>query len=73
MASPRRRGPIDAGRYTLRLSHQNYPAVVVLDAQSPRLREDITQRWYPVEFQDCGSIQAGAGRETWLDRNHRVG
>jgi uncharacterized protein (DUF1684 family) len=40
---------IDAGRYTLRLSHQNYPAVVVLDSLSPRLREDIAQRWYPVD------------------------
>ncbi len=40
---------IEAGRYTLRLSHQNYPAVVVLDAQSPRLREEIAQRWYPVD------------------------
>jgi uncharacterized protein (DUF1684 family) len=40
---------IDAGRYTLRLSHQNYPAVVVLDAQSPRLKEEVTQRWYPVD------------------------
>ena len=40
---------IEAGRYTLRLSHQNYPAVVVLDAQSPRLREGVAQRWYPVD------------------------
>jgi hypothetical protein len=40
---------IDAGRYTLRLSHQNYPAVVVLDEQSPRLRDDVTQRWYLVD------------------------
>jgi len=47
VASPPR--SIAAGRYTLRLSHQNYPAVVVLDAQSPRLGEDVTQRWYPVD------------------------
>ena len=40
---------IEAGRYTLRMSHQNYPAVVVLDAQSPRLRDDVAQRWYPVD------------------------
>jgi hypothetical protein len=40
---------IDAGRYLLRLSHQNYPAVVVLDGQSRRLREDASQRWYPVD------------------------
>lgn len=41
---------IEAGRYTLRLSHQNYPAAVVLDSQSPRLREDVSQRWYPVDL-----------------------
>ena len=41
---------IEAGRYTLRLSHQNYPAVVVLDSQSPRLREDVARRWYPVDL-----------------------
>ena len=29
---------ISLGRYTLRLSHQNFPALVVLDSQSPRLR-----------------------------------
>ena len=40
---------IEAGRYTLRLSHQNYPAAVVLDSQSPRLSEDVSQRWYPVD------------------------
>ena len=40
---------IEAGRYTLRLSHQNYPAAVVLDSQSPRLREEVSQRWYPVD------------------------
>jgi hypothetical protein len=40
---------VDAGRYTLRMSHQNYPAVVVLDAESPHLRDDVTQRWYPVD------------------------
>jgi len=40
---------IDAGRYTLRLSHQNYPAVVVLDRESPHLRDEVERRWYPVD------------------------
>jgi uncharacterized protein (DUF1684 family) len=40
---------IELGRYRLRLSHQNYPAVVVLDAQSPRLQDDIELRWWPVD------------------------
>ena len=40
---------LDAGRYTLRLSHQNYPAVVVLDSQSSRLREEVELRWFPVD------------------------
>jgi hypothetical protein len=41
--------PIPAGRYTLRLSHQNYPAVVVLDRESPHLAEDVERRWYPID------------------------
>lgn len=40
---------VEAGRYVLRLSHQNYPAIVVLDRESPRLREQIERRWYPVD------------------------
>jgi uncharacterized protein (DUF1684 family) len=40
---------IDLGRYRLRLSHQNYPAVVILDAQSPRLAEDVELRWWPID------------------------
>lgn len=40
---------VEAGRYALRLSHQNYPAVVVLDSQSPGLQEDVELRWYPVD------------------------
>ncbi len=40
---------LSAGRYALRLSHQNHPAVVVLDAESPRLREGAELRWYPVD------------------------
>ena len=40
---------VDAGRYMLRLSHQNYPAVVVLDSESPRLSDHVERRWYPVD------------------------
>lgn len=41
---PRR---VDAGRYALRLSHQGYPAVVVLDREAPLPR--VRLRWYPVD------------------------
>ncbi|HEY2029320.1 MAG TPA: DUF1684 domain-containing protein [Myxococcales bacterium] len=34
------------GRYTLRLSHQNFPAVVVLDPQSPRLATGPFPVWF---------------------------
>ena len=38
---------IDAGRYRLRLSHQNMPAVVVLDAEAPR--DVVTPDWFPYD------------------------
>jgi uncharacterized protein len=46
-----RSGPrqVDLGRFRLRLSHQNAPAVVVLDRDSVRLRDDVERRWYPVD------------------------
>jgi hypothetical protein len=34
------------GRYMLRLSHQNFPAVVVLDPQSPRLKTGPFPVWF---------------------------
>lgn len=40
---------VELGRYALRLSHQGYPAVVVLDRESPRLAEDVGLRWFPVD------------------------
>jgi uncharacterized protein (DUF1684 family) len=40
---------VEAGRYRLRLSHQNYPAAVVLDAESPRRHDAVEVRWYPVD------------------------
>lgn len=36
-----------AGRYRLRLSHQNMPAVVVLDAEAPR--PDVVPEWFPYD------------------------
>jgi hypothetical protein len=38
---------VDAGRYRLRLSHQNMPAVVVLDADAPR--PDVVPEWFPYD------------------------
>jgi hypothetical protein len=38
---------IDAGRYRLRLSHQNVPAVVVLDAEAPKA--DLLPDWFPYD------------------------
>lgn len=34
------------GRYALRLSHQNFPAVLVLDPQSPALQSGPFPRWF---------------------------
>lgn len=38
---------IDAGRYRLRLSHQNAPAVVVLDAEAPKA--EALPEWFPYD------------------------
>ncbi|HKY50672.1 MAG TPA: DUF1684 domain-containing protein [Candidatus Limnocylindria bacterium] len=38
---------VEAGRYRLRLSHQNMPAVVVLDSDAPRA--DVTPDWFPYD------------------------
>ncbi len=47
--APRPPGAVTAGRYTLRLSHQHAPAVVVLDALCPGLGADVERRWFPVD------------------------
>ncbi len=50
---PLREARLDAGatfgigRYSVRLSHQNFPALVLLDPQSPRLRDGPPPRWFP--------------------------
>jgi uncharacterized protein (DUF1684 family) len=73
---------IDAGRYLLRLSHQNMPAVVVLDASAPRTA--VTPDWFPYDpayrfvvelVPDAAEIRVGSTREReraatragWLD------
>jgi uncharacterized protein (DUF1684 family) len=40
-------GTVGIGRFTVRLSHQNFPALLVLDPHSPRLREGPPPRWFP--------------------------
>lgn len=37
---------VPVGRYTLRLSHQNFPGVVVLDPRSPRLATGPFPAWF---------------------------
>ena len=37
---------VPLGRYTLRLSHQNFPGVVVLDPESPRLKTGPFPVWF---------------------------
>ncbi|MFN2550355.1 MAG: DUF1684 domain-containing protein [Myxococcales bacterium] len=37
---------VELGRYTLRLSHQNFPAVVVLDPDAPRLKTGPFPVWF---------------------------
>jgi hypothetical protein len=37
---------VELGRYTLRLSHQNFPAVVVLDPESPALKTGPFPVWF---------------------------
>ena len=38
---------VGVGRYTVRLSHQNFPALVLLDPESPKLRDGPPPRWFP--------------------------
>ncbi|MEX2047155.1 MAG: DUF1684 domain-containing protein [Chloroflexota bacterium] len=61
---------INAGRYQLRLSHQNMPAVVVLDAAAPRAA--LTPDWFPYDptyrfvvplVPDAARVAIGSTRE----------
>ena len=40
-------GPIKIGRYTLRLSHQRFPAIIVFDPKSERFQEYKGMKFYP--------------------------
>jgi hypothetical protein len=41
---------IKVGRFTLRLSHQRYPAIIVFDPQSPHFKADKGLKWFPVDL-----------------------
>lgn len=43
-------GSIGVGRYTLRLSHQHYPAIIVMDPQSPRFADYKGIDYFPVDL-----------------------
>ncbi|HUJ25451.1 MAG TPA: DUF1684 domain-containing protein [Myxococcales bacterium] len=40
---------VELGRYTLRLSHQNFPALLVLDPHSPRLSQGPFPAWFDAD------------------------
>lgn len=41
---------IQVGRFSIRLSHQNYPALIVFDPQSPRFKEYKGISYFPTDF-----------------------
>lgn len=41
---------IGLGRFTVRLSHQRYPALIVFDPKSPRFAEYKGMKWFPVDL-----------------------
>jgi uncharacterized protein (DUF1684 family) len=41
---------IEIGRFVLRLSHQHYPAIIVFDPRSPKLREYKGLDYFPVDL-----------------------
>ncbi|MBI5201392.1 MAG: DUF1684 domain-containing protein [Elusimicrobia bacterium] len=41
---------IGVGRFTLRFSHQGYPAIIVFDPKSPRLKEYHGIEYFPVDL-----------------------
>jgi uncharacterized protein len=41
---------IGVGRFVLRLSHQRFPAIIVFDPQSPRLRDYKGLKYFPVDL-----------------------
>ena len=43
-------GSIQIGRFTMRLSHQHYPAIIVFDPKSPRYKDYKGLKWFPIDF-----------------------
>ncbi len=43
-------GAIRVGRYTLKLSHQGYPAIIVFDPKSPRFKEYHGVPYFPIDL-----------------------
>lgn len=43
-------GSITVGRFTVRLSHQRYPAIIVFDPQSKRFADYKGLNWFPPDF-----------------------
>ena len=43
-------GFVRVGRFTVRLSHQRFPALIVFDPKSPRFAEYHGLAWYPPDF-----------------------
>lgn len=43
-------GFVRVGRFTVRLSHQRFPALIVFDPKSPRFAEYHGLSWYPPDF-----------------------
>ncbi len=43
-------GSIGVARFTVRLSHQRFPAIIVFDPQSPRFKDYKGLEWFPVDF-----------------------
>ena len=41
---------VQVGRFTLRLSHQRFPAIIVFDPRSPRFKEYKGLKYYPVDL-----------------------
>ena len=43
-------GFVRVGRFTVRLSHQRFPALIVFDPQSPHFKDYHGLAWYPPDF-----------------------
>jgi uncharacterized protein (DUF1684 family) len=41
---------IQVGRFNLRLSHQHFPAIIVFDPQSPRMKDYKGLKYFPVDL-----------------------